>query len=228
MRILPLALVERDSTDEQLIDHAHRASRVTHGHPRCQVACALYSLIVRGLLIGGTDRAAVLARALARLREAYRAPGLAAHLAALDELEAWTDRSGRGFVLDSFWSAWDAFADAGSYQDAVVQAVKYGRDTNTTAAIAGGLAGAMWGVDAIPADWIGGLRDRPIVVPLVDQLVGTAGWKTSTASPLRVDLVEIRGAVDLAAHRGHCRDHLPTGQALRGCLDGQPLARPVD
>jgi len=40
MRILPLALVERSASDERLVEMAHLASRVTHGHPRCQVACA--------------------------------------------------------------------------------------------------------------------------------------------------------------------------------------------
>ena len=71
MRILPLALVERDVTDERLVEMAHLASRVTHGHPRCQVACALYSLVVRRLLAGESDRAAVLADARSRLRAMY-------------------------------------------------------------------------------------------------------------------------------------------------------------
>ena len=55
MRILPLALVERTVPDEQLVEMAHLASRVTHGHPRCQVACALYSLVVRRLLSGDSE-----------------------------------------------------------------------------------------------------------------------------------------------------------------------------
>ena len=193
MRILPLALVERGVSVERLVDMAHLASRVTHGHPRCQVACALYSLLVRGLLAAAADRATTLADARSRLRGIYAEAGLTTHLGALDELEGWTGRSGRGFVLDSFWSAWDAFAVADSYRDAVVRAIEYGEDTDTTAAIAGGLAGTWFGIDDIPAEWRSGLRDPEIVRPLVDRLIetdtSTGHWRTSTASPLRVDPV---------------------------------------
>ena len=51
-------------------------------------------------------------------------------------------------MLDAFWSAWDAFADAADYADAIRRAVAYGADTDTTGAIAGGLAGARWGWEA--------------------------------------------------------------------------------
>ncbi len=173
MRILPLALVERAVPDERLVELAHLASRVTHGHPRCQVACALYSLIVRRLLAGDVGREGALGEARAVLRSAYRARASDDHLTALDELEAWTRRAGRGFVLDSLWSAWDAFAGAADYADAVTRAVRYGHDTDTTAAIAGGLAGAWFGIEAIPADWRSGLRDPEVPGPLVGRLLAT-------------------------------------------------------
>jgi hypothetical protein len=173
MRILPLALVERDIPDERLIELAHLASRVTHGHPRCQVACALYSLTIRGMLAGVPARATVLESARATLRHAYVTGGSTDHLTALDELEAWSGRAGRGYVLDSFWSAWDAFAGADTFADAIRAAIAYGDDTDTTAAIAGGWAGAWFGVDAIPSDWRGGLREPGMVEPLVDRLLET-------------------------------------------------------
>lgn len=203
MRILPLALVERSVDDARLVERAHLASRVTHGHPRCQVACALYSLIVRRLLAADGDRATILAGARARLRETYAQPGLEAHRTALDELDAWIGRSGRGFVLDSFWSAWDAFAGADSYREAVTRAIRYGADTDTTAAIAGGLAGAWWGIEGIPVEWLSGLRDPQIVRPLVDRLIETSGpWRTSTASPLRVDRLDLGGIASLEGAAG--------------------------
>ena len=67
MRILPLALVERDLDDATLVERAHLASRVTHGHARCQVACALYTLVAKRLL-GGETRKAALVGATAGLR----------------------------------------------------------------------------------------------------------------------------------------------------------------
>ena len=120
-------------------------------------------------------------------------------MAAVDALEGWAGRNGRGFVLDSFWSAWDAFAGAGSYEEAIVRAIRYGNDTDTTAAIAGGLAGAWFGWDGIPAAWRDGMRDGGVAAPIIDRLVETTGARTSTGSPIRVDLVPLD---DLGAGHG--------------------------
>ncbi len=181
MRILPLALAFRDpgaTPDAELFELARRASRITHGHPRAQVACGLYALVVRGLLVDEHDPAVVLEASVRAARAAARATTLPADAAvleaALDELLAWPDRSGRGFVLDSFWSAWDAFAGASGYRDAIERAVRYGHDADTTAAIAGGLAGARWGLTGptgIPPEWLAQMRGRSIVAPLVDRLL---------------------------------------------------------
>ena len=197
MRILPVALVGRDLDDATLIDQARRASRVTHGHPRAQVACAIYVLVAARLLGGERDRA----RALSAAIDAVRAEiaGDSAMVEALDFTLAWTERQGRGRVWDAFWSAWDAFVGADSYRGTIERAVAYGNDTDTTAAIAGGLAGIYWGVDGIPADWLAGMRGREVAAPLVDRLLATAGWRTSTTNPIRVNWVDLSGVPGLRA-----------------------------
>lgn len=85
-------------------------------------------------------------------------------------------KPGGGWVFDSFWSAWEAFAGAASYRRAIETAVRYGHDTDTTAAIAGGLAGLRWGLDerdgGIPSEWLSGLRGRDVVEPLLGRLLG--------------------------------------------------------
>lgn len=172
MRILPIALVGRERPTEELVDRAHRASRVTHGHPRSQVGCALYTLVARNLL-GGRGRTDALRRARQAIRVIYEDLGAGEWLEALDFLEGYPERGGRGRVWDSFWSAWDAFAGATGYVDAIERAIRYGNDTDTTAAIAGGLAGIRWGLEAIPADWQAGMRGRDLVDPLVERLVAT-------------------------------------------------------
>ena len=68
MRILPIALVERDAVTRRSWTTPMRASRVTHGHPRAQVACALYVLVAARLLAGEGDRAQALADARPRSR----------------------------------------------------------------------------------------------------------------------------------------------------------------
>ncbi len=193
MRILPIALVDRDADDATLVDRAMRASRVTHGHPRAQVACALYVLVTARLLAGERDRAQALAGARASLRNVLGEQRN--HLAALDHLEAYPERGGRGSVWDSFWSAWDAFEGALSYRETIERAVAYGNDTDTTAAIAGGLAGIYWGLEGIPQEWLAGMRGREVVEPLVAKL-------TEPLDPIRVDPVDLTGVPRLRSVNG--------------------------
>jgi ADP-ribosyl-[dinitrogen reductase] hydrolase len=171
MRILPIALVDPAAPAAMLVERAHRSSRITHGAPACLVACALYVLVARELLAGEEDRAAALDRGTHALTAEYERIGDAALDEALRALLAWPTREGRGHVSDSFWSAWDAFAGGDGYRSAVVRAVEYGRDTDTTAAITGSLAGVYWGLDGIPSAWLAGLRGKEVVDPLLNRLL---------------------------------------------------------
>lgn len=188
MRILPVALtaVEPAVKLPELIQRAHRASRITHRHVTCQVVCALYVVLARDLLRGDPDRPRTLDSARRRLRLVYSGEGAHGkrHLAALDALEAWPDRQGRGGALDSFWSAWDAFSGAGCYADTIERAIRYGNDTDTTTAIAGGLAGLYWGLGNIPAEWLEGMRGAEVVGPLVERLLASHSWLARSASPV--------------------------------------------
>lgn len=80
-------------------------------------------------------------------------------------------RSGSGYVVDTFWSACSAVIDASDYQDAVERGIRFGNDTDTTACVADGLAAAHWSFDAIPSDWMAGMRGTDIVEPLVRRLI---------------------------------------------------------
>lgn len=68
-----------------------------------------------------------------------------------------------GYVLDTLGAAIWCFANTDSYADCVLAAVNLGGDTDTTACVAGALAGATYGYEAIPAEWIGALRGKDII-----------------------------------------------------------------
>jgi ADP-ribosylglycohydrolase len=165
MRILPIALVDVPDDDAELVERAHLASRVTHGHPNCQVACALYVLLARNLIEHPEgEPEAALALAADRLIGVYeRDAAFASVLRGLLAHRAHVKKPGGGWVLDTFWSAWEAFASASSYRETIERCVRYGHDTDTTAAIACALAGLRWGLDGIPAEWLGALRGRELV-----------------------------------------------------------------
>lgn len=242
MRILGVPLVCRADDDAALLDKAVRASRVTHGSAEAQIACGLYALIVRRLLAGAGDRVAVLAEARAALRGVLEASGLPGSreaatagdaVAALDAFESWSTREGRGRAVDSLWSAWDVFAAAPDYPAAVIGAVEYGNDTDTTAAIAGGLAGAYFGIEGIPSAWHRGLRDRAVPQGLADRLVETDAsgwdgtpWRTSSHKTLRVDFMDLAGT-DLAEAGGKSGMTFLPGKRYMGYYSG-PHWRDLD
>jgi len=207
MRIVPLALWATPRPRlglEELADRAARASKVTHGHPTCQVTCAAYVLTAALLLHGDSPRIA-LETALEALRDQYRSSGPDELAEALNRFEAWpiaNQPAGRGGALNAFWSAWTAFAGAIDYRDTIERAIRYGNDTDTTAAIAGGLAGIYWGLDGIPAEWLAGLRGREIAEPLIDSLIQGHGWKTSVSNPIRIDWVDLAQVRGLAGAPG--------------------------
>ncbi len=170
MRVLPLALWHRGA-DAELVRFAQDQSRVTHGHPRAQACCALYCLWARRVL---ADHPAPWADATATLRALYAdAP---AHLAELDfhvRPDEAIEGQGSGYVVDCLRSARQA-VERGPYEVAVKAAIALGRDTDTTACVAGGIAGLRDGVEAIPARWRDALRGRALVEPLLDALLAHA------------------------------------------------------
>jgi ADP-ribosylglycohydrolase len=77
---------------------------------------------------------------------------------------------GTGYVVDCLHSARHA-VEAGSFETAVKAAVMLGEDTDTTAAVAGGIAGLRDGINTIPARWRDALRGRELYEPLLRGLL---------------------------------------------------------
>ncbi len=166
MRVLPLALWHRGS-DAELARDAELQSLVTHGHRRARLCCALYCLWVRRTLQAAADP---WADAAATLRALVDGDAEAVRELELSIRPGDAPRGGgSGYVVDSLHSA-RLVLGAGSYEHAMKAAVALGHDTDTTAAIAGGVAGARDGLTAIPARWLGALRGRELVEPLARAL----------------------------------------------------------
>ncbi|MCB9101468.1 MAG: ADP-ribosylglycohydrolase family protein [Anaerolineales bacterium] len=167
MRVLPLALWHQGS-DRDLVEQAHQQSLPTHGHPRAQVCCALYCLWARRLL---QEADQPWPAAVTTLRTIYEH-----HSPEYQELEAHirpdspAAGKGTGYVVDCLHSARWAL-QAGSYEQVVKSAIALGRDTDTTACVAGGIAGLRDGVQAIPPRWRAHLRGQELVTPLLQQLL---------------------------------------------------------
>ncbi len=79
-----------------------------------------------------------------------------------------------GFVLETVGAALWCLLNEGGYEEAVVAAVGLGGDTDTTAAVAGALAGAHYGVRAIPQRWRDAVQHRDEIRDLALRLLGYA------------------------------------------------------
>lgn len=90
----------------------------------------------------------------------------------LDVLRSFpkTDKPrGTGYVVDSIWSARKALEED-SFEDVVKTAILFGHDTDTTAAVAGGLAGIKFGLAGIPTRWLEQLRGFDLAEPLITRV----------------------------------------------------------
>lgn len=168
MRVLPLALWHKGD-DLSLARMAALQCLPTHGHVRAQVACAMYCLWARAELTGhpsSWDWAA------AELRSLGPELGLP-H----DEIELVLDPknlqsvAGSGYVLDTLWSAKHVVDGSSNYADTVRKAIALGNDTDTTACVAGGIAGIRYGLSGIPETWRVRLRGQEILGDLQTALL---------------------------------------------------------
>ena len=168
MRVLPLALWHRGS-DSELVADACAQSRLTHGHERAQLICAFYCLWARELLEGSED---AWDRAAARLQATLpEHPHLASEAEFVLAPARASTIGGSGYVLDTLWSARHALDSQDNFAGVIRAAIALGNDTDTTACVAGGLAGIRHGIDGIPTAWRQGLRGQDMVQPLLTQLL---------------------------------------------------------
>jgi ADP-ribosyl-[dinitrogen reductase] hydrolase len=76
---------------------------------------------------------------------------------------------GSGYVVDTLWSALVTL-DQDNFKDVIRSAIMFGNDTDTTACVAGGLAGIYFGYDQLPKDWLDQLNGKDIVENLLAKL----------------------------------------------------------
>lgn len=168
MRVLPLALWHRGS-DEDLVKDAFDQSSVTHGHLRSKLCCALYCLWARQILQISEKPWEDAVETLYKMfpERALERDELETKISPNDSIY---EVRGTGYVVDSLLAA--RWANGNKTYEAIVKsAISLGNDTDTTACIAGGIAGLKFGVEAIPKRWRDNLRGKEIYEPLLEKLV---------------------------------------------------------
>jgi len=176
MRILPAVLWLNLSEKKSLpladrLDLVHKISSLTHAHLRSQLGCGIYAIVAARLLEQPSKEAVRegITEAAAFYRDHAEAAAYARILrGGIADLPRG-EISGSGYVVHCLEAALWCLLNTDSYRDCVLAAVNLGDDTDTTAAVAGGLAGLLYGLEAIPADWLALLLRRELIETLCEQ-----------------------------------------------------------
>ncbi|HET9506074.1 MAG TPA: ADP-ribosylglycohydrolase family protein [Hymenobacter sp.] len=183
MRILPLVFHETWRAESLDLNAAwaltEAVASVTHGHPRSSLGCFLYLLVARGLLAGLSPIAAY--SQMQELATPWLQNGTIPAVAE-DKHYQWWVLSGKlpaqpeghikssGYVVHTLEAALWCLLTHDTYAATVLAAVNLGDDTDTTGAVAGGLAGLAYGEAAIPAGWLAVLARRADIEDLAARL----------------------------------------------------------
>ena len=149
MRILPLAYIT--NIDYETIENV---SSLTHSHERSRIACVLYVEIAKSMI--ENDDLTIsehIDLACDKVKDYYDDSEELTHFRRIFDRD-FDDLSGKGYVIYTLECVLYSLLSTGNYKDAVLKAVNIGGDTDTNAAICGGLAGIYYGYDSIPVDWV--------------------------------------------------------------------------
>ncbi len=180
-RILPLAFT-LDSLDpgERWL-RVSQVSSLTHAHPRSILACALYTEVALRLLAKPELQGAYLGTCAHARKSFAENPELHHYRRIISgELASAPESTikSTGYVVDTLEAALWCLLTETSYEGTVLKAVNLGDDSDTIAAIAGGLAGILHGYAAIPTRWLDRLARRAEIEELGTRLFRSLGGKT--------------------------------------------------
>ena len=172
MRILPLAFYLKDKPNNfEKYQTIHDVSAITHGHIRSMLACSIYVDLAVGLL-NGLDLVTAYNNMKTIILSAYSniEPNeidrfdrvLATDISKLHR----DDIKSSGYVVNTLEASIWCLLTSNSYTETVLKAVNLGGDTDTTAAVVGGLAGIYYGAENIPKDWLDVLARKDDIVDL--------------------------------------------------------------
>ena len=176
MRILPLYFAIKDKALDEQFRLIWEVSALTHPHIRSALACFLY-LRIYHYLVDKKDKEHAFQQGLIDFRSLLEEREIATaerehfsrildpQFSALPKSEIASD----GYVIHSLEASLWCLLRHDNYEQTILEAINLGEDTDTTAAIVGGLAGALYGKDGIPLPWQEALVKKAEILALCDR-----------------------------------------------------------
>jgi len=177
MRILPLLMLIKGHDIQEQFKIIWENSALTHRHIRAAMSCLIYLKLAEHL-INGEDKLKAYQATRVDIQAFWKAMDFSENERThfqrtiqqdIQEVPQQEILSG-GYVIESLEASLWCFLKTNSYKEAVLTAINFGHDTDTTAAITGGLAGIYYTAQNIPKHWIDGLARIEDIKKLADRL----------------------------------------------------------
>jgi len=169
MRLVPVVLFAYPNV-QQAIVLAGESSRTTHGAAEAIESCQLFAAILCAALAGRQKDALLNNLQYTPIQGKLQSLAGGAFISKDD-----TQIRGTGYCVESLEAALWCFFHTSSFAEAILRAVNLGDDADTTGAIVGQLAGAYYGVNAIPQHWLERLSMRADIEEMAGNLYARSG-----------------------------------------------------
>jgi len=176
MRIAPLVFYIQFLPIDERFRITREVSSITHRHLRSILACFYYQEFLRHILFGNSKEQAFnltsigfkdfcKVQKIPRKEIAYFERICSSNFPTTSRLEIQSS----GYVIHTLEAAVWCLMNADNYSETVLKAVNLGDDTDTSAAVAGGLAGLLYGIENIPSEWVGLLARKNDILDLAER-----------------------------------------------------------
>lgn len=167
MRILPMAFLDYKN-DKELIKAIDEVTSLTHANAICSETSIIYIKFVRELLNGKTKEEAF----ENIIKYCQNVSILVGFLKVINPFERIDNNfhnieerkiQSTGYCVHTLEAALWCFLNSNSYEECILKAINLGDDTDTTAAVVGGICGVYYGFDNIPTKWVDKLLDKETI-----------------------------------------------------------------
>ena len=177
MRIIPLLFYIKGKPIEEQFEIIWEISALTHRHIRAAMSCLIYLTLAEKLL-GGKDKETAYSEMRTEILSFWNDMQFSdeerEHFKKVIQNDIRKtpidDLKSGGYVIEVLESSIWFFLNKNSYEDTILSIINLGHDTDTSAAIAGGLAGIYYGQNNIPEYWIVSLARMEDIIDLGNRL----------------------------------------------------------
>ena len=172
MRILPVALYSyyRKLPDSEIIKLTNEVSSLTHKHDISKLGCYIYVRYIMYLL-DGKDKFEAYNLIKKIDYSSYGKKNISKYDRILKhDISKYTldEILSTGYVVDTLECALWILLNAKNYRETIIATTNIGNDTDTIGAVAGSMAGIIYGYDSIPKEWLDKLMRRDYLIDLAN------------------------------------------------------------